>query len=427
MYIAQQIAANAVSQVITGRNLTIALPQALATFPKATMQQRGAAADLSYGTLRYLGEINAYLDLLLSKPITDSAVMGLLQVALYQLLHDKAEAFTIVNQAVTAAQHSKRTWAKGLVNAVLRNFIRQKDTLVSKLTDNEVAEFSYPQWWINKVHKQYPQQWRDILCIGNTHPPMTLRINRRKITVDDYLTKLADQGIDAVHLGGVAIQLQIPLPVEKIPGFSDGLVSVQDAGAQLAAELLSVKPNMRILDACCAPGGKTGHVLECAEVDMLAIDSDAARLERVQSNLKRLQLNATLRVGDASRPEAWWDGKPFDRILADVPCSASGIVRRHVDIKWLRREADIKSFTSQQAKILPSLWQLLNKNGLLLYVTCSIFEEENQAQITQFLSNHADATLLPPELVYNHISHQHGQLIPSTTHDGFFYALLQKN
>lgn len=435
MYIAQQIAAHAVTHVIAGRNLNIVLPQALALFPSASPQQRGAAADLSYGTLRHLGEINAYLDLLLSKQPTDAIILGLMQVALYQLLYDEAEAFTVVNQAVNAAQYRKKTWAKSLVNAVLRNFIRQKTTLSTQLNNNEVATFSYPQWWINKIRNQYPKQWQEILSIGNTHPPMILRVNQRKISTNDYLEKLQQHNIKADFLGGASIQLNRPLHVEKIPGFSDGLVSVQDRGAQLAAELLRIHPNqntltpskLRVLDACCAPGGKTGHILELAGVEMLAIDHDSSRLEKVKSNLDRLQLKATLKVGDAANPETWWDGQLFDRIIADVPCTASGVVRRHVDIKWLRQPMDIQRFAEQQTKILPSLWRLLKSKGFMLYVTCSIFEEENQAQITQFLANHADATLQPLELVYNHVSHQHGQLIPSHTHDGFFYALLQKN
>lgn len=218
-----------------------------------------------------------------------------------------------------------------------------------------------------------------------------------------------------------------PIPVEQVPGFVDGVVSVQDYGAQLAAQLLDLQPNMRVLDACSAPGGKAGHILELAKVELTALDNDAKRLERVQSNLVRLNLHASLALGDAG---TWTADKPFDRILADVPCTASGIVRRHVDIKWLRRESDIVSFTQQQAVILANLWHLLSKGGKLLYVTCSIFAEENQQQIDHFLKCNTDATQLPFELTddrINNINIQHGQLIPSNNHDGFFYALLQKN
>lgn len=430
MYIAQQIAANAVNQVLSGRNLTLALPTALALFPNATPQQRGAAADLSYGTLRFYGEVNAYLAALLEKPLPDDRIYTLLLVAIYQLQHDKADAFTVVNQAVEAVSQLKKpapkNWAKGLVNAILRNFLRKKDALMHHVLKNEEAVYSYPQWWINKLRSQYPAHWQAMLNTGNQHPPMTLRVNPTKISPADYLQLLTQQSIEAQRFNTQAVMLTKPLPVEKIPCFSEGAVSVQDYGAQLAANLLNLQPNMRVLDACCAPGGKTGHILELAKVDLTAMDSDEARLQRVQSNLTRLQLQAKLVVGNAT---SWSDHQPFDRILADVPCTASGIVRRHVDIKWLRREADIASFVTQQAKILANLWQLLAKGGKLLYVTCSVFHEENQMQLDDFLAKNRDATQLPlnlPPHALNHVVHLNGQLIPTPAHDGFFYALLQK-
>lgn len=438
MYISQLIAADAVHQVFAGRNLTLSLPAALSLFPSATPQQKGAAADLSYGTLRFYGEIDAYLTQLLEKPLTDERIHALLLVAIYQLLHDKADAFTIVNQAVHAVSQLKRpapkTWAKGLVNAILRNFLRQKDSLAATFNHNEVAQFSYPQWWIDKLKLQYPAQWQDVLRVGNVHPPMTLRVNLNKTSVEEYLQILARQDIEATYLGAEALTLNKPAPVERIPGFVDGVVSVQDYGAQLAAHLLDAQAGDRVLDACCAPGGKTGHVLERADVQMTALDNDELRLLRVQSNLDRLQLKANLLQGDAAAND-WFDHQPFDKILADVPCTASGIVRRHVDIKWLRREADIQSFTLQQAKILPSLWQMLAKGGKLLYVTCSVFYEENQGQVDKFLLNHADATQVPLQLPAGFQSVTSAgekenaksvQLLPSITHDGFFYALLQK-
>ncbi len=426
-------------QVFSGRNLTLALPAALSLFPNATPQQKGAAADLSYGTLRFYGEIDAYLTQLMEKPLTDERIHALLLVAVFQLLHDKADSFTVVNQAVHAVSQLKRpapkAWAKGLVNGILRNFLRQKDQLAKQLSVSEVATYSYPQWWINKLKIQYPDHWQSILQTGNQHPPMTLRVNILKITMQDYLQLLARQDIEATQTGAQAVILTKPQPVEKIPGFLDGIVSVQDYGAQLAAPLLDLKPNVSVLDACCAPGGKTGHILELSDVAMTSLDSDETRLQRVQSNLDRLNLQANLIVGDASST-SWWNGEPFDRILADVPCTASGIVRRHVDIKWLRREADVASFVAQQAKILPSLWQMLAKGGKLLYVTCSVFYEENQGQVDKFLQNNLDAIQLPFQLLTDEsmvtqlqrsVTHINGQLIPSTAHDGFFYALLQKN
>lgn len=416
----------AVSDVLGGRNLTLALPESLTAFPKATSQQKGGAADLSYGTLRFYGEVNAYLELLLEKPLSNVDINSLLLVAIYQLLHDQAEEFTVVNQAVKAASFAKPRWAKGLVNGVLRNFLRQKDALLAKTKTDEVALYSYPKWWVNKLKTQYPKNWQAILMTGNAHPPMTLRVNNRKSNAQEYCKLLARQAIEMVELGEQAVTLAKPMPVEQVPGFAEGVVSVQDHGAQLAAQLIDLKTGLRVLDACSAPGGKAGHILELFDLDLTALDSDTKRLQRVESNLLRLGLQADCQVGDAS---TWKTEKLFDRILADVPCTASGIVRRHVDIKWLRRESDIVSFTQQQALILSNLWRLLTKGGKLLYVTCSIFEEENQRQIEHFLKNHSDATQLPLDLNDNRVKSfniQHGQLTPSNTHDGFFYALLQK-
>lgn len=440
MYIAQQIAANAVNQVLAGRNLSLALTASLAQFPNATPQQRGAAQDLSYGTLRFYGEIDAYLYQLLEKPLSDGRIHTILLVAIYQLLHDKADSFTVVNQAVHAVSQLKKpvpkAWAKGLVNAILRNFLRKKTTLAQELNGNLQAHYSYPQWWIDKLKSQYPHHWEAMLSAGNQHPPMTLRVNQRRENAKNYLQLLQRQDIQATHLSAQAIMLAKPLPVEKITGFTDGIVSVQDYGAQLAADLLDVKNGMQVLDACCAPGGKTSHLLEIADITLTALDNDESRLARVQSNLTRLGLHATLKVGDAGATDTLEESM-FDRILADVPCTASGIVRRHVDIKWLRREADIASFSAQQRQILPSLWQRLAKGGKLLYVTCSVFNEENQAQVEHFLSLHPDATQLEISLPANHDitvfnivqnpEKTHLQLLPSENHDGFFYALLQKN
>ncbi len=421
MYISQQLAAEAIQQVFSGRNLTSVLETLFKRHKDITPQQRAVAQDLSYGALRFYGQSQALLAQLLEKPLQDENLRCLLLVAIYQLQHDKAAAHTVVDQAVKAAAESRKPWAKGLVNAVLRNFLRRQPELLDKLQDNEQAQYSYPRWWINKLRQQYPQDWQQVLLAGNQHPPMTLRVNCRLSTRDEYLELLKKSDIIARALGHDAVMLEKPLPVNQVPGFSEGVVSVQDAGAQYAAQLLDLTAGMRVLDACCAPGGKTGHILELADVALQALDSDANRLQRVQENLQRLKLHAEVKMGDAGQPHDWWDGKLFDRILADVPCTASGIVRRHVDIKWLRRESDIASFTKQQAAILPALWQLLAKGGKLLYATCSIFHEENQRQIEKFLEQHADAKQLPLTPL------QHGQLLPSEEHDGFFYSLLQKH
>lgn len=426
MHISQQIAAEAIGQVFAGRNLGVVLESLFARYSNITPQQRAVAQDLSYGTLRFYGAIEALLDQLLQKPLEDAKLQCLLLVAIYQLQYDKAASHTVVDQAVKAASQSKKTWAKGLVNGVLRNFLRQQPGLVANLKDNEFATYSYPAWWVTKLKYQYPDNWQSMLEAGNQHPPMTLRVNQRQISVADFVRKLEAEGILSQALGANAVTLVKPIPVDRIPGFSAGEASVQDYAAQVAGYALDLKDGQRVLDACCAPGGKTGQILELADVDLVAVDNDVTRIALTQSNIERLKLKATLLVGDAAKSVDWWDGKPFDRILADVPCTAAGIVRRHVDIKWLRREADIASFTKQQAQILPSLWQVLAKGGKLLYVTCSVFQEENQWQIDSFLKLHADAEQLPLDQPLAGLILNNGQLLPSAQHDGLFYALLQK-
>jgi 16S rRNA (cytosine967-C5)-methyltransferase len=426
VHISQQIAAEAIGQVFAGRNLGVVLENLFARYSNITLQQRAVAQDLSYGTLRFYGTIEALLDQLIQKPLDDAKLQCLLLVAIYQLQYDKAASHTVVDQAVKAASQSKKTWAKGLVNGVLRNFLRQQTELVANLEGNEFATYSYPAWWITKLKHQYPDHWQAMLEAGNQHPPMTLRVNPHQISVADFVAKLNAEGIASQALGANAVMLEKPLPVDRIPGFADGEASVQDFAAQIAGYALDLKNGQRVLDACCAPGGKTGQILELADVDLVAVDNDEKRIDLTQSNVERLKLKATLLVGDAGDSSAWWDGKPFDRILADVPCTASGIVRRHVDIKWLRREADIASFTKQQAHILPSLWQVLAKGGKLIYVTCSVFKEENQRQIDSFLKLNTDAEQLPLDQPLAGLSLNNGQLLPSANHDGLFYALLQK-
>lgn len=433
MNIAQLIAADAVKHVLSGQNLTTALPAALSQFPKATPQQKSAGADLSYGTLRYYYELRFYLKQLIKQPLRDERVQGLLLVALYQLQYDQAKPFTVVNQAVKAVSQLKQPvvkgWAKGLVNAVCRNYLRQQTPLKQAASEDISALYAYPNWWVNKLKAQYPQDWQAIVETGNQHPPMTLRLNTSKSSAVEYQTALSAAGMPSTILSEEAIMLDKPVPVAKLPEFASGLVSVQDYGAQLAAHALDLAPGLTVLDACSAPGGKTTHCLQRADIALTALDHDAARLDKVQQNLERLKLTATIQCGDASKKD-WWDGVLFDRILADVPCSASGIVRRHVDMKCLRRVDDIERFSMQQSKILANLWQMLTKGGKLLYVTCSIFDEENQRQIDQFLSQTDDAKQQSiPQLVsasFPGLLHQGNQLLPNQKHDGFFYALLQK-
>jgi 16S rRNA (cytosine967-C5)-methyltransferase len=358
----------------------------------------------------------------------DEQLRCLLLVALYQLQYSKAAPHAVVDHAVRAVRR-RNAAAGGLANAVLRNFLRQRDALLAVAASSDEGRYSYPQWWIDAVRVQYGARTEGMLLAGNQHPPMTLRVNCRCTTPADYLALLAQHGIQASLIGPDAVLLAQPLPVDKLPGFFEGVVSVQDAGAQYAAHLLDMHDGMRVLDACAAPGGKSTHLLELAQIELLALDKDEPRLERVRENMQRLQLSAQLQCGDAAQPQDWWDGQPFQRILADVPCSASGVVRRHPDIKCLRRPSDIDGFAQQQQQILGALWQLLARDGKLLYATCSVFARENQQVISEFLQLHNDVTQLPltaPGLNAAFDSNE-GQLLPDDQHDGFFYALLYKH
>ncbi|MCE5182315.1 MAG: 16S rRNA (cytosine(967)-C(5))-methyltransferase RsmB [Betaproteobacteria bacterium] len=420
---AQCLASTAVSRVLSGQNLNQVLNSLFSRSPALTPQQRAAAQDMSYGTLRFYGQLRAILDLLIEKPLQDDTVRTLLLVALYQLHYSRAAGHAVVDHAVKSVVTLKNPWAKGLVNAVLRNFLRNRPALLEQAAASDEGRYSHPQWWIDKLRRQYPDQWATLLEVNNQHPPMTLRVNRRVTSVEAYLALLAQKDMEGRIIGESAILLEQPLVVDKLPGFADGAVSVQDAGAQWAAQLLDVAAGMRVLDACAAPGGKASHLLELADIDLIALDNDAERLKKIEQNFRRLKLEARCVAGDAAKPGDWWDGKPFQRILADVPCSASGVVRRHPDIKWLRREADILSFAAQQAEILDALWRMLDRGGKLLYATCSVFAEENQEQVAHFLARHEDARYLPPPLP----EAENGQLIPNQQHDGFYYGLLYKS
>ena len=420
----QLAAAAAVTKVLDGASLTGVLQEVWRTDPALSKQQKGAIQDLSYGVLRFYAQLEAILGFLLKKSLRNKCLHHLLLVSLYQLQHSKTLSHTVVDQAVSASRslvHGKGM--QGLVNAVLRSFIRQRESLLKQAAEEEVGRYSYPQWWINKLRGQYPQNFQAILEAGNKRPPMTLRVNQRKISVEAYRKLLAEKAMQAELLWSGAIQLTQPVMVENLPGFSEGWVTVQDAGAQLAAPFLDVHDGMHVLDACAAPGGKSTHLLELADVSLTLLDHDSVRLAQVQQNLKRLHMTAERLVcGDASNPDEWWDGRPFDRILADVPCSASGVVCRHPDIKWLRRERDLVKFAASQQAILNALWKILGKNGKLLYVTCSVFAEENTMQIEKFLKHHPDACPLP----LSGAAMIDGQLLPDTQHDGFFYTLLHK-
>jgi 16S rRNA (cytosine967-C5)-methyltransferase len=422
----QRHAARIVGRVLAGRSLDTELRATWTRTAAFSASDRAALQDIAFGTLRFLGEIDAALEALLDRPLASRRLRDLLRIALFQLIHTRAAPHAVVDFAVRSADALGHTRAKGLVNAVLRAFLRSREATLARAGRTEVGRYSHPQWWIDKVKRQYPQHHVSILESANMHPPLTLRVNRRRIGLDDYQAMLASAGLAHERIGESALALAHPVPVERIPGFEAGLASVQDASAQHAAVLLDVHAGLRVLDACAAPGGKTAHILERADADVTAVDNDPARLERITSNLARLGLQARVVCGDARMPQAWWDGVPFARILADVPCSASGVVRRHPDIKWLRREQDIAAFAQRQRELLEALWQLLETDGKLLYATCSVFHEENEDQIARFLERHHDARRLILPGLNSNPQVPAGQILPDATHDGFFYALLEK-
>ena len=434
------LAARACEGVRHKHSLTETLKAALesADGVRAMPQARAAAQDLAFTAMRRRGRGDALLARL-SNRLPDPAVIAeLLVIALILLdASDNQELaadvphyapHTLVDQAVEAAgalvPKAGERALKGFVNAVLRRALTRPAGVfhasgASPAADS-LEQLNYPLWWVDQVQRAYPEQWRAILASGQSAAPLTLRVNLRRTDVAAALELLAAAGIEAVSLGNSAIRLVRARRVELIPGFSDGLFSVQDEAAQRAGLLLDLRDGQRVLDACAAPGGKSGHILELANVDLTALDIDPLRLKRVADNLLRLKLSARLVQGDAGEPGSWWDQRGYQRILADLPCSASGIVRRHPDIRWLRRKGDLISLSRRQQHLLDTLWRLLLPDGKLLVVTCSIFPQEGAQLAERFLSRHPDARALAAP----------GQLLPEATeqvnHDGLFYSLIEK-
>ncbi|MGV3571941.1 MAG: 16S rRNA (cytosine(967)-C(5))-methyltransferase RsmB [Ramlibacter sp.] len=421
-----QAAASVLAAVRRGESATPAIARVPA-------ELRPAAQALAFHALRQLGRAEA-LRKLLAKRAPPPEADALLCTALALAWREEGApypAFTLVDQAVEAAKRAPETkQQQGFINACLRRFLRERDALVAATDQDPVARWNHPRWWIARLRQDHPDCWEAILAASNAAAPMTLRVNTRRTSVEDMQARLAG----SQRVGQHGLVLQDPLPVHAIPGFDEGLVSVQDAGAQLAAQLLlqdlpaSGTP-LRILDACAAPGGKTAHILELADAQVLALDVDPARCERIHQNLQRLGLQAQVRVGDGADPAAWWDGQPFDAILLDAPCTASGIVRRHPDVRWLRREADIAQLAQLQQRLLQALWPLLKPGGRLVYCTCSVFRAEGEAQIAAFVARHNEARM---EAAPGHLIPQpggRGQGLPDNRpgdHDGFYYAVLQK-
>ena len=418
-------ASHIVLQVLAGRSLTSELDKAR----RAVRDGSGPAIqDICFGVFRYLGLLRGVLAALAVRALSDRDLEALLLVALYQIQFTRAAPHAIVDNAVHACTRLRRTSAKGLVNALLRSFLRQPEAVLSQARRTDEGRWSYPQWWIDEVRHVYPSCFGAILEAGSARPPMTVRVNAHLIRREEYLAHLRAEGIAAEPFGRSALILAEPQRAEQLPGFDQGLVSVQDLSGQYAADLLDLTEGQRVLDACAAPGGKTAHILETALVELTAIDSDPARLDRLRETLERLRLRAQVKRADAAEPSSWWDGVPYQRILLDAPCTASGIVRRHPDIKWLRRPQDATALAVRQRLLLEALWHMLAPDGKLLYATCSIFPVENQLQIAAFVQSHPDARLLPLSDIPDGpvIENIRGQILPDARHDGFFYTLLQK-
>ncbi|MEY2895778.1 MAG: ribosomal small subunit methyltransferase [Pseudomonadota bacterium] len=428
---ALRVAATAWSLLREGASLERALAAAL---PQAAAPRlRAAAQDLLYAATRRLAWVEALIDRLAQRP-PERPVRALLAIALTQLDAGGRTDFTVVDQAVRAAKGDASTaGAAGFVNALLRRYLRERATLDTELRRDAVVRTNLPSWWLARLQADHPQDWERIAALQLLHPPMVLRVNRRRATPHQMLARWAEAGIAARAVGEDALCLAQPLPVGEVPGFAEGWVSVQDAGSQLAAPFLQAMEGMRVLDACAAPGGKTAHLLERAQLELTALEVDGARARRIHENLARLGLAAEVRVADAGELAAWWDGRPYQRILLDAPCTASGIVRRHPDIPWLRREADVAQLARGQSRLLDALWEALAPAGRLLYVVCSLFPQEGAQQVDRFLDRRADARLVPLatglpgrlQLLPAEAPEPAAPGLPAV-HDAFFYALLEK-
>lgn len=420
-------AARILTEVLGGRSLGEAL-----TGTGVAAADRALLAELAYGTCRWYRRLEHYLGLLLQRPLKprEAELRALLLIGLYQLAELRVPPHAAVDETVAAARALGKDWATGLVNGVLRGFLRQRAELEASAAAEPAVAYSHPGWLVARLQAAWPADWRAILQAANERPPMTLRINRLQGTVADYTPLLAQAGLSAAPVAGVdsALVLDRPVDVGALPGFPTGRVSVQDAGAQLAAPLLDPQPGERVLDACAAPGGKTGHLLEwCPEAALTAVDVDPRRLARVRENLDRLGLAACLVQGDAERPGGEWAEARYDRILVDAPCTATGVIRRHPDIKLLRRPADVDELVGRQARILDAVWPLLGPGGILLYVTCSLLPEENQRQIDRFLGKRGDARPAAIEARWGRAAGVGRQTLPGEQGmDGFFYARLRK-
>lgn len=420
-------AAKAVAAVMTGRNLDDALAAVSAPLSAADLSLLKAMA---YGVVREFSTLNWLVGRMLQKPLREEPlVAALLACGVYQLRAMRVPAHAAVAETVAAAEVLGKPWAKGLTNALLRRYQREADAIEATLPPDVEVRQSYPEWLVRQIKRDWPGAWRSVLAAGNTQAPMTLRVNRRRGDREAFAADLSTAGIGHLlpRTTPDAVILNEPLPVERIPGFADGRVSVQDLSAQLAADLLGAEPGMRVLDACAAPGGKTAHLIERSEgLDVIAIESEAARLGRIRDTLGRLGLDAMLVHHDAADTAGWWKGKKFDRILIDAPCSGTGVIRRHPDIKWLRRETDIPTMAAQQLRLLRALWPLLKPQGVLVYATCSILKAEGEDVARAFMAEQPEAVeqLIDPSpyAMWGEDCGLGRRIEPGGDFDGFYYV-----
>lgn len=430
--VARAASLKALKQVFNGQSLSAV--QVHTTDRLEDARDRGLANEIVNGVLRWRWQLEFFISRLLKKPLKpkDIEVQLILLMALYELDECRTPDYAVINESVELVRKSGKKWAAGLVNAVLRSFTREKEKLKSSINDG-VVRYSHPAWILEKIKRDWPQHWQQILDDNNQRPAFCLRVNQLQYSVSEYQQLLTEEGIESspVALSDHALKLTHGTDVRSLPGFAEGALSVQDAGAQLVAELLDVPEAGKVLDLCAAPGGKTCHILErYKSIDgLIAVEFDEQRMKRVSENLQRLKLEARaeLIVADARDTGRWWDGEKFARILIDAPCSASGVIRRHPDIKTLRRESDIEPLVKLQSEILQSAWQMLEPGGELLYVTCSVFKDENQNQVQGFLSEHDDAAEIKIDADWGQSCEYGRQLFPGEQDaDGFYYCLLKK-
>jgi len=424
------VAARLLQQVEMGRSMSGLLDSGLTGFPS---RDASLVKEFCFGVTRYWPQLDAIAGHLVKRPLKrrDADIRALILLGLYQLRYMRVAPHAALAETVDAARTLKKPWAAGLINALLRRFQREQDDLMALVEAEPAARYACPSWLLQVLQQSWPGDWQSIVAAFVQRPPFSLRVNLARISRSDYFERLQLASIPARPIPGVSsgLVLDQALDVGMLPGFAEGLVSVQDGGAQLAAGLLDPQPGQQLLDACAAPGGKTGHLLEMAPegVRLTAVDLDPQRLGRIEENLQRLSLSAEVCQGDAARPRGEWSERRYDRILLDVPCSATGVIRRHPDIKLLRRPGDIRSLARTQVEILESIWPLLKPGGRMLYATCSLLPEENERQLERFMRSHDDAREWPIEASWGRVRNPGRQILPGeATMDGFYYAMLAK-